>query len=68
LSDEQRMYELPDDKGIITVDHRTRFNASEILFRPELCGIKSNGIAQLAFDSIEKCDQDLRIVIRHLTL
>lgn len=29
LNEEQRSYELPDDKGIILVDHKMRFKATE---------------------------------------
>jgi actin, other eukaryote len=44
LDEEGRMYELPDDKGIITVDHKTRFTATELLFNPDVAGIKSQGV------------------------
>ena len=61
LSEEDRSYELPDGKGIIQVDHRKRFNSTEILFNPDLCGSQEKGLAHLAFSSIEKCDSDLKI-------
>ena len=32
LTDEERSYELPDEKGIIQVDHQKRYLATEILF------------------------------------
>lgn len=60
LDEEARSFELPD-KSIIQVDHKDRYNATEILFQPELADIKSQGIHEMAFKSIEKCDQDLKI-------
>ena len=68
LDKEQRSYELPNGQ-IIEVDHRQRFNATEILFNPSLIPADddfyserySEGIAQMAFRSIEKCDSDLKI-------
>ncbi len=59
LSEEDRSYELPDGK-IVQIDHICRYNASEILFQPKLAGIDQYGIAELAFDSVEKCDEDLK--------
>ena len=52
---------------IIEVDHRQRYNATEILFNPSLIPEEegqeryTDGIAQMAFRSIEKCDNDLKI-------
>lgn len=63
LDEEGRMYELPDDKGIITVNHKTRFAATELLFNPDIAGIKSQGISQIAYESIQKCDLDLQITL-----
>ncbi len=54
LKEEAVLYELPDDKGIIEVDHKTRYNATELLFDPEIIGSKLPSIPQIAFDSIEK--------------
>ena len=54
LREESRLYELPDDKGIIQVDHKTRFNATEILFNPEIIGSSLPSIPKIAFDSINK--------------
>lgn len=63
LDEETRSYELPDEKGIIQVDHRTRFTATELLFNPDIAGLRGPGIPQIAFESIEKCDQDLQITL-----
>lgn len=59
---------------IIQVDHKTRFMATEILFNPNIMaqkpdgvprnrnnGDKLEGISEMAFRSIEKCDNDLKI-------
>lgn len=61
LDEEGRSYELPDGGQIIQVDHKTRFKSTELLFNPEIAGLKGLGIPQISFDSIEKCDQDLQI-------
>ena len=62
ISLEDRSYELPGNV-IIQVDHRKRFSSSEIIFNPSIMGgfEKDSGIAHMAFESIEKCDADLRI-------
>jgi len=60
LSEEQRSYELPDSKEIIQVDHQKRFQSAEILFNPAIGGYDCKGIAEIAFNSIEKCDRDLK--------
>lgn len=62
LNEEQRSYELPGGE-IIQVDLRKRISSTEILFNPKLVGSKAKGIAQIAYDSIEKCDSDLKIVL-----
>jgi len=57
-SDEQKAYELPDG-NTVTVNQE-RFRAPEALFNPSLIGMESAGIAKLTFDSIVKCDIDIR--------
>lgn len=49
LNEEQRSYELPDGKTIIQVNHKKRFNATEILFNPRMIGSEVNGLANIAF-------------------
>lgn len=61
LNEEQRSYELPDDKGIIQVDHRKRFLSTESIFNPRIIGRDEAGIAMIAYKAIEKCDADLKI-------
>ena len=52
------VYELPDGKSI-TVGSQG-FKAAEILFNPSLIGKECSSIHELAFDSLMKCDVDLR--------
>merc|ERR1712087_611925 len=51
-------YELPDGQ-VITIGAE-RFRACEPLFQPSLIGKESSGIHQLTYDSIQKCDVDIR--------
>ena len=64
LNQEQRSYELPGGK-IIEVNMQKRISASEIIFNPSLCQNKEQqnlqGIAEIAYKAIEKCDSDLKI-------
>jgi hypothetical protein len=54
LDEESRSYELPDEKGIIQVPHKSRYTATELLFNPEIGGLSGPGIPQIAYDSIQK--------------
>jgi actin-related protein len=54
LDEEATSYELPGDKGIIRVDHKTRYAATELLFNPDIAGLKGPGVTQIAYDSIQK--------------
>ena len=67
LNREQRSYELPSG-DIIEVNHHKRITAAEVIFEPSLVGSQNEefadcrgGIAMLAYESIQKCDPDLRI-------
>jgi len=57
-SEIEKQYELPDG-NIITVGSE-RFRCPEVLFKPNFVGKESKGIHQLTFDSIMKCDIDIR--------
>merc|ERR1712194_672750 len=45
--------------GVITIGNE-RFRAPEVLFQPDLIGMEQSGIHKLTFDSIMKCDVDIR--------
>ena len=67
LDKEQRSYELPSGH-IIELGLSKRITASECIFQPSFVGERHEelgdchgGIANLAYHSIEKCDQDLKM-------
>jgi len=57
-SEIEKQYELPDG-NIITVGAE-RFRCPEVLFKPSFIGKESKGIHELTFQSIMKCDIDIR--------
>ncbi|XP_019101220.1 PREDICTED: actin-104-like [Camelina sativa] len=54
----EKAYELPDGQ-VITVGAE-RFRCPEVLFQPSLIGMESSGIHETAYNSIMKCDVDVR--------
>merc|ERR1711865_992458 len=51
-------YELPDGNTIEIGNER--FRCAEVLFQPHLIGKEANGIHETTFESIMKCDVDIR--------
>ncbi|MES1911263.1 MAG: Actin-2, variant 2 [Cercozoa sp. M6MM] len=54
----EKNYELPDGQ-VITVGNE-RFRTPEVLFQPSLIGLEQEGIHKLSYQSIMKCDVDIR--------
>eukprot|EP00397_Hematodinium_sp_SG-2012_P018988 GEMP01019490.1.p1 GENE.GEMP01019490.1~~GEMP01019490.1.p1 ORF type:complete len:377 (+),score=94.31 GEMP01019490.1:46-1176(+) len=57
-SENEKTYELPDG-NVITVGSE-RFRCSEVLFQPSFIGKEASGIHDTTFQSIMKCDVDIR--------
>ncbi|KAK4536095.1 hypothetical protein CDCA_CDCA07G2120 [Cyanidium caldarium] len=53
-----KQYELPDGQ-VITIGSE-RFRCPEVLFQPSLVGMEGEGIHSVAYQSIMKCDVDIR--------
>ncbi|KAL3653886.1 Actin-3 [Castilleja foliolosa] len=54
----EKKYELPDGQ-VITIGAE-RFRCPEILFKPSMVGIEAVGIHETTYNSIMKCDEDIR--------
>ena len=52
------VYRLPDEQ-VITIGNE-RFRCPEALFQPAIIGIETAGIHEITYDSIIKCDIDIR--------
>ncbi|ORY37781.1 actin-2 [Rhizoclosmatium globosum] len=54
----EKSYELPDG-NLVTIGNE-RFRAPEALFQPSMLGMEATGIHETTFQSIMKCDTDIR--------
>jgi actin len=54
----EKNFELPDGQ-VITIGSE-RFRCPEVLFRPSIIGMEIGGIHEATFNSIMKCDMDIR--------
>jgi len=57
-ADCEKQYELPDGQ-VITIGNE-RFRCPEVLFKPNLIGKEDHGIHTTTYNSIMKCDVDIR--------
>lgn len=54
----ERSYELPDGQVITTMNER--FQCPEAIFQPSFLGTESSGIHETTFNSVMKCNVDIR--------
>ncbi|XP_068389017.1 LOW QUALITY PROTEIN: beta-actin-like protein 2 [Eschrichtius robustus] len=54
----ERSYELPD--GQVSTTTNERFRCPEAIFQPSFLGTESSGIHKTTFNSVMKCDVDIR--------
>ena len=47
-------------KSTVYLSPRTRFRVPEALFQPSFVGLEAAGIHEMTYNSIQKCDIDIR--------
>ena len=57
-SELEKSYELPDEH-VVTIGNE-RFRCPEALFQPSFLGMEANGVHETCYNSIMKCDVDIR--------
>lgn len=55
---DEKTYDLPDQRSIVVGNER--FRCPEILFQPNHAGMEIEGVHKYAYDSVMKCDVDIR--------
>eukprot|EP00960_Hanusia_phi_P065317 766058-Hanusia_phi.AAC.2 len=60
-NDLEKSYEMPDGqvKKVIAIGNE-RFRCPEALFKPSLIGLENPGVHEMTYNSIMKCDVDIR--------
>ncbi|KAH8384190.1 actin, cytoplasmic type 5-like [Drosophila serrata] len=53
-----KTYELPD--GQVILIENERYRCPEVLFKPSILGMDSSGIHEITYNSVMKCDVDIR--------